>query len=255
MSDRTSSVGSMTLPVPAGSSLSSLEDVTLLGLLDYLGFWLKLNLDPKLANLTPTSIDACPVANRFPFDPEGTYVRNDFPALYAWPVKSTRQDWTLLYEVLVREIKVMYLFEELVKPDGMEARHGLYAAVDKTFMKAAERGRHAEYRYNDDWGFGDQLARQMNWRTWEYLGADYGFLSPIPGGSTAQGGSGTERQTQSGYPAVMASFRVFERVDQDDFLRADLGTDLTMTISTGDSTEDVTEFMQRFVEHNDGSES
>lgn len=248
----TSAVGSLTLPVETGGALSEFEDPTLLGLLSFLGFYLKDSLDDKLAELTPTSADACPEANRHPFDPESTYVRLGLPALYAWPLNSKRVQQTMTYEALEREIKVMYIFEELVKPIGMRARHGLLGAVDRIFAKASERGRHEDYAYGAD-ALGTPIARSLNWVSWEFVGAEQGFASAIPGSSSRAASGSVDSQVQRGYPSLVATFKVVERIEPQTLVDPEerLG-DSTLVIETGDEPEDTFEFLERILPPNDG---
>lgn len=236
-------VGSLDLPVPQGAALETFRDPTLQALMAYLGKWLQTELNSKLAQLTPTSADACPEDNRYPYNPEDTFVRNGFPALYVWEESAQLQPWTIRWEVLVRKIRVMYIFEELVKPHGIQARHGLMGAVAKTFAKASERRRHSNFQWDND-PQGWPLSFSLNVLDWKMLEGQQGFLQAIPSGGDA------ERQVRRGYPAFQATFEVTERIDQRTI--EELLADGVISIDTGDHTGDVIEFMERIAEAPDG---
>jgi hypothetical protein len=239
-------VGSLSLPVDAGANLSSFEDPTLLGLLAYLRHWLRASLNSKLGNLSSRANDACPECNVFPFDPSGTWVRQAHPALYAWETRATRKPWTLVHDALEREIRVLYIFDDLVLPAGVEPWHGVVGAVGRVFAKAYARKRHPTFAYGDD-AAGTALGISLNWVDWNYRSGEPVMLSAIPGGSTRIGGSGSEAQEQRVFFGYQANFTVTERVDDD----ADVGEPLTVgtfDIETGDDTSSTVDFMTRIVE-------
>jgi hypothetical protein len=242
MSDE-SRVGSLEMPVPQGAALETFSDPTLEVLLAFLGKWLKSELDSKLSQLTPTSADACPVANRYPYNPEDTFVRNPSPALYAWEESSKVEPWTLRWDVMVRRIRVMYVFEELVKPFGFMARHGLMSAVAKTFAKASERRRKSDFQHEDD-PLGWPISLSLNLLDWKMTEGQQGFLQAIPSGGDL------DRQVRRGYPAYQAIFEVTERIDQRTI--SELLADGVISIETGDHTGSTIEFMERIAEAPDG---
>jgi hypothetical protein len=254
----TSSVlGATSLPVAAGASLSHLTDSVVLGLLDYFAFWIKNTLDAKLAVLTPTSSDAVPTANRFPYSPGEYWVRSSVPALYVWwNGPSRRVADTLVYDRRDREIHVQYIFEELIAPDGVTARAGLMSAVDAALFKACARGRHPSYGYNSS-PAGTPLVASLapeSHLAFEYLGGTEGMMSPVPYSNPRPGGEGGGHVIRF-YPSLLARVAVMERVgadlpdDPDDVFR-----DADVTISTnetGDPT-DVYEILERYLPGFDG---
>jgi hypothetical protein len=244
-------VGSLALPIDAGDLNESLDDPTLLGLLAYLGHWIKLSLDDKLANQEgPTTAgvtpDACPVANRFPWDHGGAFMRPvppattaPLPGLWAFERDAAMREETLYWSVFDRTIVVQYIFPELVSPIGMGTRNGLMAAVAKTIAKAIERGREASYAN------GTPLFRALNVQSIDLVSCRQGRLEVIPGGTTA----GTGRSNTSGtvhrfYPSVEAVLRVVERIGPDTALGIAREDD-RFTIASGDAPNDGLDVLER----------
>lgn len=248
----TAQLGSLEIPVEPGEYLSELADPTLLLLLSYLGHQLKLNLDSKLAQLSPTSADACPVANRYPWNPDSTFVRQSLPALFAWEERCSRRQHTLLNDTLDREIRVLYIFDELVKPDGMRARHGLASAVGKILAMAAERNQHATFSY-DGSAPGACVSDLGNWLGFIFMRGEAQWLQAVPGGSDSVGGDGGEMATQRAYLGYLAEYVITEQIGQDEPTEAMGDTLLTIYGSDGEVDEGV-ELMQRWFPAPDGSE-
>lgn len=248
----TTTVGSLTVPVPAGAALSEVADPTLLLLLDYLGHHLKAALDAKLAVLTPTSADACPTANRFPWDPETTWVRQGLPALFAWEASARRRPFTMVWDHIVRDIEVLYIFAELHKPNGIRARHGLMSAVGKVMAMAAERDRHATFSYGGS-AAGASVSRLGNWDAWVFERGEAVWLDAVPGGSSVAGGSGSERAEQRAYLGYTATFSITERVGHEEPEEVLGDTLLTIRGNEGGTGETV-DIMQRYLPGPDGSE-
>lgn len=250
-----SNVGNLALPIPAGALNAALTDPTCIGLLDYLGFWLKNNLDAKLAQMQGTGADACPTANRFPWDPAGYFVRQSVPALYVWwDGRSTRREQTMLLEQRDRTINAVYVFEELAGPTGLTARAGLMAAVDAIFAKASERGRHPSYGYGSD-ADGTPIWKSLNLIHLGYIGGEVGAMAPVPSGGATPGGPGDGAVIRF-YPSLRAQFSVSESIDQDTLQDpTDVLRDLPFQIETnetGDPTDTVP-YMTRYLVGPDGA--
>lgn len=256
MPSQTTTIGNLTLPVPAGAQNSDLDDPTVSGIADYLRFWLRNSLNTKLANTQGTSADAVPSANVFKYDPNTYFVRNAFPALYVWwngrsSVETNRS--TLLYDVRKRELHVLWLFDEMLAPNALTPRHGLLAAVDATLAKALERMRHPSYGYGSD-AAGTSLLTSLNLVGAEYLGGEAGFMAGVPASDSRAGGPG-EGQAQRGYPALKATIAVWERIDQDTLEDpGDVMGDTLLTINASGDGVDAVELMQRWLTSPDGSE-
>jgi hypothetical protein len=135
--DASSTVGGLSLPLAAGTANGGIADPTIAALLSFGGFLIKWALDARLAQQQGPAqsgepvTDACPVDQRYPFNPETTHVRLPKPALFAWwDGASVVEQWTSIYGVRKRSIKMLYLSQEVVIPGGIAARHGVPAVVD-----------------------------------------------------------------------------------------------------------------------------
>jgi hypothetical protein len=256
----TSLVGGRTIPVPAGGTDSQLGDPTLLGLLDHLGFALKEGLDTKLSEMrgpvTSAAItDACPTANRFPWDHGGSFARNTpgentppIPALYAWETSSRFMPLTLYWDCLERQIKVQYIFPELQVPSGNSARHGLMSDVARIFAKATERYmRHDSYGYGSD-ADGTPLFRSIGVLAIRMNEGQYGRLEAIPSGSSAANGRSNAAGTiQRFFPAYEATFTVWERIEpRNAEIPGDVMGDSTLTIAV-DAEGDGLDLLERIL--------
>jgi hypothetical protein len=62
-----SAVGGFDLPAPAGALNASIDDLPVVAMLDYLGFWLRDQLNPAIAQVQGVAPDICPVGNRLLF--------------------------------------------------------------------------------------------------------------------------------------------------------------------------------------------
>jgi hypothetical protein len=242
-------VGPQSLPVASGGANSALEDRTLLGLLDYLGHWLRESLSVKTGEQQgPTTsdeiVDACPSSNLFPWNHQGTFVRRiddalPLPGLWAWEESQERTtDYaTILYDVVRREIRVHYIFPQLLVGKGMQARHGLIPAVARVFAKAAERGRRSDYGYDGD-AVNTAIWDSCAWRGFKYVGGRFEPAAMLPSGNqtqSAQRAAGAEKRF---YPSFVATFHIWERVGLQE---ADDGEELGIgdfTISVGDDVPD-----------------
>lgn len=252
-------VGGLQLPVPAGTLKQYFGDPAVDALLDFAAYYIKWALDAKLAQLTGTSSDAVPVANRFSFDPleaRGHVKKLPHPALFVyWDGKSTAEQQTIFYKVRQRTVSFMYVFDELPHFDEMQRRAGLFNAVDAAMHQMTVRQVHQSYGYGtspDGMWLNSSIATQ-NFLSWEWLGS-------TPGRFGIDEGPRAERRAakRSGrdWPALKGAWKVEERVG----LRTledptDLLTDTPMTIygSDGESAE-TTEIMERILPAPDGSE-
>lgn len=258
-----STVGGLTLPVPEGTLNTALEDPTVLGLLDFLAHWLKYGLDEKLANMQGTSATAIPVNATYPYDPDSIFVRTvqQLPALYVWPHDEYTRPHTILKNRRERTIKAAYIFNELVAPSGLRARHGLMGAVGAVFVRAARWGRHRTYGYDTD-PDGTPIARSVGIMDWRHRYTQYGMMWRVPGtteGVPERVGTGGDGSIQRGYPTVKAEFIVNELINNDSLIDLpeypnDVMPDATLSIETGDTTQDTVEIMQRVLPAEDGDD-
>jgi hypothetical protein len=226
-------IGPLALPIPAGATNAPIDDPAISGILDYLAFRLRDDLNAKLATIQGTSADACPVPNRFAWNPNTWFVRNSFPALYVWhDGKSEYVQRSLYYWMRKRTIHALYVFDELVAPGGLNARAGLISAVDASFLKAADAGRHPDYGWNGD-PPGTALWVSLQLIGFRYSGGTPGWMAGIP----AQG-SGTgpnDGAISRGYPSLLGTFWILERVrDETVSAPADSQGTSATTIATND---------------------
>ena len=197
-------VGALCLPLPATRLNEEIPDPTVLGIADFLRFTLRNLLNARLAMMQGTSSDAVPEKHVFPYDPAKFFVRNNLPALYVWWTgKSARTPWTIHYDVRLRQIRALYIFDELVAPGGLRPRHGLMAAVDAAFQIAAEEGSHPEYGDPP----GTPLIDALGLARWTYDGGEEGFLAALPPAT-----GDLEGASQRGFPSLQGTFTVLEKV-------------------------------------------
>ena len=238
-------LGLLTIPVSAGEALSTFQDKTVLGLMDFISWYIKYTVDDKLAVLPPTSSDAVPTANRFPWDPSTTFVQNAFPAIYMWQAEAGQleEDSTVYYK-RSRKIGLFYVFNELVSPGGLMPRHGLIPAVDAAVHLAIATGRHPSYGYNGDTP-GTPIWRSLSLRDVRLRGTKLESVASIPD-VDARSTAGQGHVIRS-YPALRGEIEVVERIyvgvqDADTADPADMNTDATMTVFVGPNPSDAVEF-------------
>lgn len=229
-------VGGIPIPVPAGATDQPIVDVTVDGLLGYLGFWVKFALDGKLATMTaPPVPDACPVANRRRQNPSSLVARFNKPALFAWwNGKSVTKPWTTLKDVRQRDIQVLYVFDRIVDADALERYAGLIGAVDAAWNRAISRRAHPSYA-PPGCRLGTPIAVALNLNDLSYLGGQEGFLAEQATSSARQAavqtgpvrlGKGSANGITSGYPSLLGTFRVLEEVGVDTTLDTDAQGDV-----------------------------
>src|SRR5580698_5849078 len=157
MPTETSAVGPLQLPIPVGAAQSPVDDPVTTGLLAWFGFWLQFDLNAKLANLVGTSADACPVTNRFgwdPINPKPSFVWADqtqadqtivVPALYCWLDKGKTKPYSTVTDQLERRGGLLWIYDQLTLPGALVDRYGLRAAVEASLSRAASLGRHPAF--------------------------------------------------------------------------------------------------------------
>jgi hypothetical protein len=253
----TSLTGGLTLPIPAGVANSALNDPTVDGLLAYLAHCLRADLDAKLANIGGMSATAIATGATYPWDPDTHFVRKSIPALYLfWPGTSKILDETVSYVRRERPLIACYVYDEHVMPNGLLARAGLLAAVDASFAKAAERGRHATHTPSGSVP-GGSVRNALGLLGWGYDGAQRGEMAAaIPSTSSTPGGP-PEGNVKRGYPCLRAQFTVWERIYDDTSQDpADVTRDILANIEMSelDDQNDTLVIQQGYLVAPDGSE-
>ena len=207
-----SQVGGLVLPLSSGDEDAPLTDPVVETILDFLGFSLQAALNPKLGTVNGMSLEACPIDNRFAYDPGDTFVRNPFPALYVfWPGISRVVPETLVYHRREREITILYVFDEHIQPSSMSARSGLLNAVDAVFTTVLERGFAATYTPPGG-SLGQNILAALSLQRLEYKGAQQGRLEAIVPSEGRQTQGQALANQKRGFPALRARVDVWERV-------------------------------------------
>lgn len=260
MPSETSAVGPLVVPVAATPVGTNFADPFVDTLLDFSAFYLKNALDTRLASIRPpgTVSDAVPVTNRFTFDPlepRGINKHMPLPALFVfWTGESRRVEFTQLYTYRVRDIDLLYVYEELPSLSSLEERRGWSNAVDAALHKMGERQRHDVYSPPD----GSpgmtlyQALAPLGVVKWEYMGGKPGRFG-IDEGPLAE--RRAARTSGRDWPAVKGRFEVWERVQQrtlDDPL--DVMTDMQLTINGGSESDQTVLVMERIMPAPDGTE-
>lgn len=213
-------LGLLPLPVPPGSAGDALPDPPVLALLDYLGFYLRTMLDPKLLSMggdvperpEESHASAAPAANLFPYNPEPGQIwrRNPKPALYLWwSGRARTEPKTIAYRNRVREISFLWIFCETQAPQNDEIRYGTLAAVDGILRLAIEEGYHPAYGY-DGAPLGTPIWRSAGLVDLAMGESQPGVLAPVP--ETGNRLNESPGQILNYYPAVRGSFTLAERV-------------------------------------------
>lgn len=239
----TSTLGGITLPVPAGASGGELADPTVKGLLAFLAHCLRADLDAKLANLPGMSAGAIAVGATYPWNPDTHFVRNLFPALYLWwpgVARLSRDHSTTVYQVFERPLRGLYVYEEHVAPTGLRSRVGLLPNVHASLASALRRHRHPTYTPTG-YAAGESIGTALNLVDIAYDGSSEGrMIAEVPATSRARGGP-AEGHVKRGYPALTFGVTVFEQesgdIPQDP---TDVDHDTAVMITTSDGTGSVT---------------
>lgn len=271
MPTETALVGAQLMPVPTGGTNSAISDPTIDGLLAFLGFLISDALTPKLAEMggpissTPIA-DACPAANRFPWDHGGSFplpiagqTLASLPGLWCWEIKSNVVEQTLYYDVAQRDIALQYIFPILTRPNGIRARHGIWSVVEKCFQRAVSFGNHPNFAYGNDpngvpYPLGTMLYTSLGLTEWTMVSGTPGFLEQVPAASKARGSSAADGAKQSAYPAYQVVYRVSEIIQWPQATQADLTGDSTLTIALGDDPTQPLDIMQRIITGPDGGD-
>jgi len=256
----TSTVGALTLPVPAAAAAGDkLEDPFIEALLDFAAFYIKDALDTRLAQILPAGsiTDACPVANRFswdPLEPRGVDKKMPLPALFIWwNGDSRRVPYTQLYNYRVRMLDILYVYEERPTRASLKERRGWSNVVDAALHKMSQREAHQNY--TPPGGAPGMPVYQalgpLTESQWWYNGGRPGRFG-IDEGPLAE--RRAAKRSGRDWPAVKGTFEVWEKVSgrtlEDP---ADVLHDGLFAIRGANEGEPV-DIMQRVLPAPDGSE-
>lgn len=207
------SVGLLSLPLPAADAATEWTDPLVDGLLSYLGHWLKADLDARLGTIPNLPDDACPVANRFGYEPGRTFVREAMPALFVWRNADEQQivQYSQLQDELRSVVRCFYIIGEFNKPDDSATASGLFAAVNACLARATRAERHSTWSYGS-YSAGTPVFRALGIEGWQYQGGKLLEGLPEPGERpvTATRNTGGDSAEQRYYPIVTASWLVRE---------------------------------------------
>lgn len=249
----TSITGGQSFPLAAGAAGSALSDPVALGLIDYFAHWLNVSLNTKLAAMVGQPAVAVPAGadNRFSYNPEGFWVRNQAPAMYVWWKNTTMRPWSTVKDQSVSTYGFFYVFTRQEAPGGSEHVAGLLATVRRVLQTANDRGRHPTYGTPA----GTPLFLLLGVAGWSFTRLTAGAMSPIPQTSSNVGGAG-EGGVVDYYPAIEGDIEVLEVVGQPiPRVPEDVLVDSTFSIRTNESgdTTDVVEILDRVLTGPDGS--
>lgn len=208
-------VGPLDLPLSAGGSGGEIDDPAVSALLDLLAFVTKDALDARLANVDGAPTDACPVANRFPydpFDPRANHVRRPVPGLFVWwDGRDETVRLSQLHYQRARNLRAMYIFPELPSTASLDNRRGLFNAVSAAWVKAAAVDGHISWSYNGK-PAGTPLSASWGPVTfgWECLGEGELVRIGIDDANTRPTG---RHPSGRDYPAYIRMFRFLEDVE------------------------------------------
>lgn len=249
-----SAVGPLPIPWAEASADINFSDRTLVGLLDYLGHWLRVSL----VGTTDPVVDACPATNLFPWDHKGTFVRDDdrrlpIPGLWAWElsIEPTDEYATILYEVVRREIRVQYIYKQVRAPIGERGPKEVVQAAGRIFAKATERGRRSDYGF-DGAPAGTLIAESCGWRHWKFKGGRIEPVRMMPAGGQAQTFERKLGDEGVFYLAFTATFHIWERIQLQAASVDDVAGPSEFLISHGDdSNPEALPLMDRVVPDDD----
>lgn len=257
MPTTTTYIGTQAYPLPTGGLDSPLRSPLVDGLLGYFGHWISTALSPKLAEMRgPVSseavTDACPAENRFPWNHNGTFMRQvgtplrtPLPALYIWLVSTGTSPYytTLWYNTQRKRLTLQWIFHELSVPDGYAARSGLTEAVADAVWQGVDKGRHPNYLG------GQPIHEILNISGIELDSGQWGNLSQRPTDSAAgrAGAAGSEGAKQKFFPTYIAQLSVFAKTgDWEADPSADTNQDIPFDIHISGDNADEEDFDPQF---------
>lgn len=230
-------IGGLTLPIPAGAANSRIADPLIDGLRDYIGHWIKWALDAKFAMISgPDDVvvsDACPALSRFSYDPGGWWVRTiverKTPGLWVWGPRWKRIPYSTIYQMRERPIQFLYAFPDQLAPRGSDTRSGLMNAADGALRRAFDRGAHDTYANGVQ--FVDTIAEPNTLEVF-FEDAEMSFEFSAPATGNGAGGRTDGGLQQYGFQCLRGTLIARERIHHDAFVDPDdvLG-DMAMTIT------------------------
>lgn len=267
MTSLASNVAALSLPLEAGAANARIPEPLVVGLLAYLGFWIKWGTDAKLATIKGPLVtagssvaitDACPLANRLPYNPGTWWVRfmteATAPALWVWAKGSKRTKLSTVYDIRERQMGFLYAFPEVLAPRALVTRFGLMSAVDALIIRALDRGAHPDYENGVQ--FCDTIA-DPNTLELAFDSSEEGFEASRPETGAGAGGRADGGFEQYGFPTLRGTIVARERVSGDSFEDpGDILGDIDVTITHneyGDVSDGLT-ILEGVLPGPDGSE-
>lgn len=246
--------------MPTGVIGARFADPLLDAVLDFAAWYIKNALDARLAQVTPAGIitDACPTANRFTFDPtdpQGVHVAMPLPSLFVyWDGPSKVTQWTTVWTYRVRNLGVLYCYEELPTQASKIERTGWANAVDAAWHKMGHRQAHSSYTPSGGTAgmTMSQALAPLGVVDWKYLGGEMGRFGIEEGPHAARRAKKTSGRD---WPSIKGTFEVWERIESvvmED--PADVLADGTFTFNVGCESDETVEIMQRVLDAPDGSQ-
>lgn len=234
-----SAVGGFDLPAPVGALNAPIHDIAVVAMIDYIGFWLRDQLNAAVAQVQGRSADICPAANVFPYNPGENWVRNPLPALYGWwNGDALTMPHTLVFDARHRTLTVQWIYEELYAPlakNGaipVDARNGFSAYVDAVMRRAWSRGKHPSYGYNGA-AVGTPIWRSMGVFEWKILTSKSVGIASVPGGADNRAGGENAGHIVRYHPTVIAQVLIKELILNDTVVDpGDVMLDSVMRIDT-----------------------
>lgn len=232
-------VGGLALPLDAGAQDTRIPDPLVDGLLDFLAFVLNADLNAKLANLRPTSAIAVPAGNTYPWNPttrpqslfargKGDGAASPLPGLFVWRQSSKPIRFGQIRRGRETTIRVAYIAEQLVIPQGWEDRAGLLSAVE------ASIGGWIDNKYHPAYQGGANIAGLLGLAGTGLLfaGGTPSVLSPMPAAV------GPDQPAVRGFPAYTATLIAQESTSQPGISAAESQpADLAVAIAVADEGE------------------
>ena len=100
----------------------------------------------------------------------------------------------------------------IIIPGGIAARHGVPAVVDACFCKLANELAHPGWSYGTD-PLGTAITTSVGLLRLLYQSGTAGVMFEVPGNTTVADQGKTGGHVQRGYPSLMGTFQVWERVE------------------------------------------